>query len=99
MKSVADYVSPEALRSLATPSNLRLGAEIARSDGVELVEFSPLLVIARVQPKGGQRRRVELRSAEKGLTWKCTCTRSGLFCKHCVAAAIVTSEKSAARHR
>lgn len=99
MKFVADYVSPEALRSLATPSNLRLGREIARSGGVEVVEFTPLLVIARVQPKGGQRRTVELRSEEKGLAWKCTCTRRGLFCKHCVAAAIVTWEKAPGRRK
>ncbi len=98
-KRVVDYLSPETVRSLATPSNLRLGEGIANSDGVELIESSPALVIARVQPEGGQRRTVELRSTEKGLTWKCTCTRRGLFCKHCVAAAITTWGKSQARQK
>ena len=99
MKSVADYVSPESLRSLATPANLRLGEEIAKDEGVELVEFSPQLVTARVRPRGGLRRTVELRSTEEGLTWRCTCTRRGLFCKHCVAAALTTRKKSPARRK
>ncbi len=71
-RAVADYLSPEALRSLAMPSNLRLGEEIAGAGGVELVEATHTLVTAKVQPQGGQRRTVELRSTDKGLAWKCT---------------------------
>jgi uncharacterized Zn finger protein len=98
-KRVIDYLSPEAVHSLATPSNFHLGEEIANSGCVELVESGPALVIAKVQSEGGQRRTVELRSTEKGLTWKCTCTKKGLFCKHCVAAAIATLGKSEARQK
>ncbi|MBI2853646.1 MAG: YdeI/OmpD-associated family protein [Chloroflexi bacterium] len=92
-RRVIDYLSPEAVRSLAALSNLRLGKEIAVSGGVELIESSPALVVARVRPEGGQRRTVELRSTEKGLTWKCTCTTKGTFCKHCVAAAVVVQRR------
>ncbi|MBI4285556.1 MAG: SWIM zinc finger family protein [Chloroflexi bacterium] len=89
-QSIANYVNPKAIHTLATPSNLRLGQEIAEGGGVELIESSPLSVIAKVRPAGGQRRRVELRSTEDGLTWKCSCTRTGLFCQHCVAAALAS---------
>lgn len=93
---VVDYLSPESVRFLATPSNFQLGEEIANRDGVELIESSPTLVIAKVQPESGQRRTVELHSTGKGLTWKCTCTRRGLFFKHCVATAIKTWGESQA---
>ena len=95
MKAVADHVAPEGIRSLAAPSNIRLGREIAENGVVELVEFSPLAVVARVRPAGGQRRTVELRSTEAGLACKCTCSSRGLFCKHCVAAALAVREKPA----
>jgi hypothetical protein len=87
-ETVLDYLGPEILRFLATPSNLRLGEEIARSKGVELIEYNPALILAKVRPEGGQRRTVELRLTEKQLTWQCTCTRKGKFCSHCVAVAI-----------
>jgi len=64
-QSFTDLLRPEALRSLATPSNFRLGEEIAKNGGVELVETSPLRIVAKVQPKGGQRRTVELCSTDK----------------------------------
>jgi uncharacterized Zn finger protein len=96
MSSVADLVEPEHLRRLATPSNLRLGEEIARQGGVELLEFGPSKVTAKVG--GGQRRSVELDATPQGLAWKCTCaTRPDLFCKHCVALAIVAWEEAPAR--
>ena len=92
-QSVADLVPEAALQALATPSNLRLGREIAASGGVELLELGPLRVVAKVA--GGQRRTVELNAVGGRLTFSCTCTsRADLFCKHCVAAAIVTSRKS-----
>ena len=95
-KRITEYLSPDAVRSLATPSNFRLGEELADSCGVELTESNPTLVAARVQPGGGQRRTVELRSTEKGLTWKCTCTSKVPFCKHCVAAAVTAWRRSQA---
>jgi uncharacterized Zn finger protein len=92
-RSVADLVAEAALRALATPSNLRLGREIAAAGGVELVEAMPLRVVAKVS--GGQRRTVELASRGDGLGFTCTCSKKpGLFCKHCVALALVTSERS-----
>jgi uncharacterized Zn finger protein len=96
MSSVADLVDPDHLRRLATRSNLRLGEEIVRQGGVELIEFGPSKVVARVG--GGQRRKAELDSTPQGLAWRCSCTsRRELFCKHCVALAIVTWEEAPAR--
>ncbi len=97
MESVADLVESERLRKLALPSNLRLGAEIAERGGVEIDAFGPLRVSARVA--GGVARRVELVSSDRGLGWKCTCTkRPELFCKHLVAVALVTWQRAPARH-
>jgi uncharacterized Zn finger protein len=93
MSAVADLVEPDHLRHLATPANLRLGEEIARAEGVEILSYGPCEVVARVG--NGQRRRVELSSTPQGLAWRCTCTkRADLFCKHCVAAAIVVWEEA-----
>ena len=77
----------KAVTALATPANLRLGREIAAA-GVELVELSPSRAVAKVT--GGQRRTVTLEAADAGLRFACSCSkRPDLFCKHCVAAAIV----------
>ena len=87
-QSVVDLVSAAALEALATPSNLRLGHEIASAGGVELVELGPRRVVAKVT--GGQRRTVELEARPTGLCFRCSCTtKPDLFCKHCVAAAVV----------
>jgi uncharacterized Zn finger protein len=100
MPSVADLVEPEAVSHLATPSNLRLGRDILDQGGVELTRFEPSHVSAKV---GGvaaadQRRTVELISGPAGLEWSCTCTRrEDLFCKHCVAAALVARQKAPPR--
>ena len=69
VESVVDHVSPEALHSLVTKSNFRLGEKIVKNGVVEVIEFGTLLVIAKVQPKSGLRRTVELRSTKMGLTW------------------------------
>ena len=91
MPSVADLTDEESLLSLSSSSNFRLGREIAESGGVEIVEFGPLKLVAEVTPPGGVKRTVTLISSSQGLRWKCTCTsRVDLFCKHCVAAGIVT---------
>lgn len=93
--SLNDYVNHKSLRFLALPSNIRLGEAIARSGEVEILESAPAHIVARVKPRSGVRRKVELSSTEQGLEWKCTCTRTGLFCKHCVAALIAASKSSA----
>jgi uncharacterized Zn finger protein len=89
-KSVAAFISPGDVKALASPANIGLGEEIVKDGGVEFIEMEHALVMARVQPKGGLRRTVELRSTNDGLVWKCTCTSRKLFCKHCVATAIAT---------
>lgn len=100
MPFVADMIEPDTLASRVTPSNLRLGRDIADRGGVELIELGPLRVVARVGGTAapGQRRTVELVSAPDGLAWSCTCTRNrDLFCKHCVAAALVAWQKAPKR--
>ncbi|HEX9903774.1 MAG TPA: hypothetical protein VGA77_02305 [Propylenella sp.] len=95
MSSVADLVEPGHLAHYATASNLRLGEGIARKGGVQLLEFGPLVVKARVSD--GERRTTELRSTPQGLAWQCTCSkRPDLFCKHCVAVAVVAWEEAPA---
>ena len=69
---LAELINEAALNQRATPSDLRLGREIAARGGVELVESTPSKVIARVQPTGGQRRTVELTMEDNEL--KCRCT-------------------------
>jgi uncharacterized Zn finger protein len=98
MPSVADLTDEESLLSLSSSSNFRLGREIAESGGVEIVEFGPLKLVTEVTPPGGVKRTVTLISSGQGLRWKCTCTsRADLFCKHCVAAGIVTWNKAPRR--
>lgn len=87
----AELIGPEAIQSVATPANARLGRELAAADGVEVTATSPGRVEARVGGgrSGSQRRRVALWSDEDGLSWSCTCTNDPhLFCKHLVAAAV-----------
>jgi uncharacterized Zn finger protein len=100
MQSVADLVEPEALAHLATPANLRLGRNILDQGGVEPTRSESFRVHAKV---GGvaaadQRRTVELISGPAGLQWSCTCTkRADLFCKHCVAAALIAKREAPPR--
>ena len=95
MPSVADLTDEDFLLRLSSSSNFRLGLEIAETGGVELVEFGPLKVVVEVTPPGGVKRIVTLTSTSEGLKWKCTCTsREDLFCKHSVAAGIVTWNKA-----
>jgi hypothetical protein len=72
VKSLFDLLDDASLKRLATPSNLRLGREIAAKGGVEILTRSPSEVTAKVQPPGGQKRTTELFATEDGL--KCRCT-------------------------
>ncbi len=95
MNSVADLVAEETLKSLARPSDVRLGREIFESGEVETMEFTPVRVVAKIKPVDGLRRTVELSAKDGILSWKCTCTAAEkLFCKHCVAAALMTWDKA-----
>ena len=91
MTSVADLIEPARLPELATPSNLRLGREIAAAGVVSALDFGPLLVRAKVGggEANSQRRTTELRVAGGQLEWSCTCSSRATFCKHCVALALV----------
>ena len=98
MQSVTDLVHHGVLVRLATPANLRLGRKIVDQGGVELAPSGPLRASAKVGgvAAAGQRRTVELTSTASGLEWSCTCTtRRYLFCKHCVATALVLREQVA----
>ncbi len=98
MSSVADLVEPSAIERLAIPSNIRLGRELAARGAVEFLEFGPLAVKAKVRIN--QTRTVELRSQKGKLAWRCTCSsHADVFCKHCVAVALVTWEKAPKRRK
>ena len=76
---------------LATPSNLRLGREIADQNAVEVVSVTGASGEFRVG--GGtsatSRRSVRLSLDGEHVHWSCTCTKDeSLFCKHVVAACL-----------
>ena len=91
MPSVADLISPEQIKKLAIPSNIRLGTVIAKEGIVEFIELSPTEVVAKViDPKGSSKRTVILKSTSNGLEYKCSCSNKlDWFCKHCVATSIL----------
>ncbi|HEY4029650.1 MAG TPA: hypothetical protein VGM25_04860 [Caulobacteraceae bacterium] len=92
MSALAELLTPDALAKLAAPANLRLGRAIADEDGVQPICVEPAKITANVggTPAAPQRRTVELKAASGKLEWSCACTRRrDLFCKHCVAAALV----------
>ena len=72
MDSITNLVDEISLQRHATKSDFHLGKEIATQGGVEIVEFSPVKVVAKVQPTRGQKRTVELSSTDEGLRCKCT---------------------------
>ncbi|MFF5210333.1 hypothetical protein [Streptosporangium sp. NPDC000396] len=84
MLRVADLVEQEVGR--AAQEALARGDELVRSRAVQLVRFSPSLVIAEVDDGAAC---VELRAVDGVLRWHCTCPegRNGGFCAHCVATA------------
>lgn len=98
MRPVVELVGSEALDSLTSPSNLRLGNALEIAGEVELVDSDAHHIQGRVG--GGasrsQRRRVELWTDEK-LRWSCSCTSDPrLFCKH-LAAAALSAQKTAGK--
>lgn len=94
MKSVAALVTPDLIKQLAIPSNVRYGTAIYERGAVEIIGRSPARVEAwagglsgSVAEGGGSRRRVELTATETGLVWHCSGNPKDhqVFCKHCVA--------------
>jgi uncharacterized Zn finger protein len=96
VQSVADLVEEAALRRLAPVRALERGRRAADAGAVELADFGPLVVRARV---GEERHEVVLRSTEEGLRWSCTCPegKAGGLCEHAAAAAIETWRRSPRR--
>jgi len=76
----------DEIATLATPSNVRLGREIADTGGVTITQKDEDTITARVQPEDGSTRSVRLVRTEDGWAGTCSCTSERTFCKHCVAA-------------
>ncbi|HEY5984243.1 MAG TPA: hypothetical protein VIU38_12305 [Anaerolineales bacterium] len=107
-KSVAALLSPEIIHELARPADIRYGQAIHRRRGVAFIEYGPAKVEAwvggldgSVAEGGSQRRRTQLFSTAKGLSWHCAGNPKDhqIFCKHCVALAlsILAKEKRGRR--
>jgi uncharacterized Zn finger protein len=99
MASVAELVDEGSLRRLAGPIGYRQGVDLAISGCVQLVSFGPVRVTARVEDLVFQH--VELRSTGTGLRWSCTCRdkESQAPCKHSVAVAVATRQRTWSQRR
>lgn len=89
MASVTDLVDRPALLELAGPLVFDRGIDYYEDGRVELIDLLPRRVTAEVA--GTETYDVELRVADTGLDWSCTCpfyAEDGAFCKHCVAVAL-----------
>ena len=94
MPSVADLVEPIALERLTGGDEYGEGRALADRGAVNLVEFGPLRVLADVTD-GARSARVDLKSSNGTLDWRCSCR--GLpagACRHVAAAGIVTWERA-----
>jgi hypothetical protein len=91
MASVTDLVEDSALRHLASAQAYAEGMRDAGAGRVKLGALGPLRVTADVADDEGVWQ-VALRSGSEGLVWSCSCAegRRYVFCRHCVAAAIIT---------
>lgn len=100
-RPLTDRLSPDVIRALALPSNLRYGTAIYERGAITLIATSPTSVEAwvggldgTVAEGGGSRRRTRLNSTPEGLTWHCTGNPKThqIFCKHCVALALAINQ-------
>lgn len=90
MSRIADFINEHAISKLATPSNLKLGRQIADAKGVEFIESTPERLTAKVAMPGIQKRTVVMSADKQKLHYKCTCSNKlDYFCKHCVAVSLV----------
>lgn len=105
-KSLIRLLSPEVIRDLARPSDLRYGEAIHRRGGVAFIKYDPFKVegwigglSGSVAQGGSQRRRTRLSATAKGLTWHCAGNPKNhqIFCKHCVALALAVLDTSSKR--
>ncbi|MFI0423369.1 hypothetical protein [Spongiactinospora sp. 9N601] len=90
MPSVAELVESEVAR--VSQAVRARGVELEREGAVQLVRYAPLVVTAEVDDAAA---RVELTIVEGSLCWFCTCAegRSGAFCGHCAATALVACQR------
>ena len=102
--SVASLLSPEIIRKLAKPADLRYGQAIHARQGVKFIAFEPQSVEAwvgglngSVIEGGSQRRRTRLNATPEGLAWQCAGNPKNhqVFCKHCVALALAILDQQA----
>ena len=105
-KSLGRLLSPEVIRELARPSDVRYGKAIHRRGGVEFIEVGPYKVEGWIgglsgsgAEGGSQRRRTRLSATAKGLAWHCAGNPRNhqIFCKHCVALALAVLDRSSKR--
>jgi uncharacterized Zn finger protein len=99
MASVAELADDDSLRRLAGPIGYRQGVDLAVSGCVQLVSLGPVRVTARVEDLVFQH--VELRSTGRGLSWSCTCRDgdSRAPCRHSVAVAVETRQRTWSQRR
>lgn len=95
------------LPSLAIPSNIAYGTAMFERGGVVMIATDDRQVEAwaggldgSMKQGGGGRRRVRLWLAAGELGWRCTGNPKDheIFCKHCVAVALLFKNSDAAAH-
>jgi uncharacterized Zn finger protein len=101
--TLLDLLSPEVIRGLARPSDMRYGEAIHKRGGVVVIEYAESKVEAwvgglsgNVAEGGSQRRRTQLFVRSDRLKWHCAGNPKShqIFCKHCVALALAVLETS-----
>lgn len=83
-KSIANLIDEITIRVSSTPSNFRMGKELLDTNKVEIIEYTPEKVTAKVN--SSVKRKVEFILNKDFMNWKCTCRlNQKKFCKHSVA--------------
>jgi uncharacterized Zn finger protein len=94
LKTIRALISAEQLKKRSTPSNFRLGQEIADAGQIEFLELSPSHIKAKAGTPQGQNRTVEFSLNGDALEWQCSCTsKRDQFCKHAVAVGLASKGK------
>jgi uncharacterized Zn finger protein len=96
-------ITLDEIDRLATPANYRYGKAIHARGAVVFIEFGAHTIAGwvgglsgAVAEGGGQRRRTQFAAGKTGLEWQCTCSTKmkSVFCKHCVALALATLDRT-----
>ena len=89
MPSVAELVSVEAMRTLASPAAYDWGVEASDREAVRIEKLDEQRVAGTVEDDPSQD--VELRIEDGTLQWSCTCGEADLsMCRHVVGVAVET---------